>query len=1278
MFGGIGQTGPLGYSMLPSVMGNTAGAQSLMGGMMSQGMATGAPMLGGMSGMMGMDPISLGMKAASLAWSRGGAGVLGAGMAGMGTMAGAGVLGAGAAWAGGQMLSGAQQQMGLNRGLAQNFNFMNAQGGQGFSSNQGFRIGEDVRAMTHEFGKGGETANFSELSRLATNMGRMGMGQNVRTVKEFKDKFKQMVDSVKTIATELGTSLEEAQKMMASMKQTGIFKPGQAMTAAHLMRSTALGGGLAMSEVSSMMNIGSQISRSVGGLGRAGAMGGMKTIGQIGTAMQMGVLNEEDVYNATGLSGAEGRQAFATEMMSKSAKFLKSGKGRRFLASVAGANGELDQESMMEWMTGGVGTGRTMQMAGKNLAGVGRADFIRNEGHLRGAALEKFGGMLQPMVYKQWLQQKGWDANNMNDMSMLAFQRFSGLGRDEADAAVKVVNQLPEIMRSQSVTDSRMERSDLLARRGKTVGIEGMKRKLDQSREMVQGKLQQWGADLLEEGSDQIASFFNKMTGAYEQQANEAVSSFVSRTRSGGAVGKSAQRQFKRLFEGSMGAIGRDSRGGQVSGGMTSGQKYEQDLSNQIGAISRAKVTAEDREYNGSLSGMMYERWLTNEGMGMVGEDRLAGTQAFLKNRAATGDRSDIMKYEQWKQSSSTERAAMTARMESANGLGEEMGIGAGLMEQREKAALNALGGSGETTVAGRNAAIGAKLLGKQSTWYGSALGVAAKSLTAVPLAFMAAGEGIGNLFTGGSAFESKTTDALSGGIGSAVENFFDGGDRKQRMQAGMLIQDEGVRANIAAVASGKGDISLAQDRLRSLRYRQTKGELGEGTTDATELKLMNRAAGVNIMNRKLRALGLSDISQLTDPKQRESLENSIRLATKDDSITLDSVAKFRDTAQGAMDDVSRAAIQQAATDISSSQSFERDRYEKMGVAQYKQVREETRYTAKNGAGQMLLDQMNSEADAWGLKDPAAREKFFKEYSVGGKGPLAGGMSQGQWDLLGIDRADVPIYGSEMELTAASKKKMDASMKATGQTGAVAAGQEAARLAMAVTNVDFSKGDAHENLKKYFDATASRDKHFGTMSIEQKRAWARTHAGTEMGESMAVSLSQHERLIGLQNGQARRGITGEAAKYSAASDFLGVGMSKDEAMALTGKGSEAATAQVLSKLGVKGGVLESTAGKAFTADVNEAMRLAKEGKTGEAASLLGSARQNAPEEIAKALADAENKKAAGQGDPTAKIVAAINELPGAIAGLINLASGGDTAGPGYQGPPAPGQPAPGR
>ena len=90
-------------------------------------------------------------------------------------------------------------------------------------------------------------ASFEELGQLASNMGRMGMAEGVRSVKDFNEKFRQMVQTVKTVAAQLGTSLEEAQKMMVSLKGSGVFQKSRVVVVGAGWRAGRAGRGGGMS-----------------------------------------------------------------------------------------------------------------------------------------------------------------------------------------------------------------------------------------------------------------------------------------------------------------------------------------------------------------------------------------------------------------------------------------------------------------------------------------------------------------------------------------------------------------------------------------------------------------------------------------------------------------------------------------------------------------------------------------------------------------------------------------------------------------------------------------------------------------------------------------------------------------------------------------------------------------------------------------------------------------------------------------------------------------------
>lgn len=536
----------------------------VMGGAMSRVGAVGAPIMTGAAGLMGLDPMSLGLKAGIGAYGAG-MGLGGAAMAGGAVALPAMAFGAAAQHVGQQMWEGAGQQMNLNQTLRGSYNFRNAQGGQGFNRSDMTSIGTMIRDMSGQFGPGGEITGFRELTQLAGKMSTMGLAQGVKDVKDFAERFKTMVTSLKHMATDLGTTLEGAMEFAAAAKQSGVFGMGRAAAFTSAARQTAVAGGLAVSEVTGAGLIGSQISRAMGGLGRQGNNAGMRTIGQIGSATQMGVLSEEDIYNVTGLTGAEGRQAYATSSMQKTASFLQSGRGRRMLASMAGKDGTLDESAVQEFLSGGMSIQETMRLDNKMKSTVGRANFIRNEGRLRGAAMERLGAFLPAMQMQQWAASKGIDINDMDDRSMLFAQRQLGMGRDEVDQAIKMAKAMPRILQQQrqSAEDDAFHQGMGLQR--KQMGIEGIRTRFDQAKEQINSKLQKAGQDVLNAGSEAVDSFFTHLAGQYSQTVSEKADAAYRSAMFGGAASKS---NFQTYFGGTpRGLAGRGGAGISGLGG---------------------------------------------------------------------------------------------------------------------------------------------------------------------------------------------------------------------------------------------------------------------------------------------------------------------------------------------------------------------------------------------------------------------------------------------------------------------------------------------------------------------------------------------------------------------------------------------------------------------------------------------------------------------------------------------------------------------------------------
>lgn len=233
----------------------------------------------------------------------------------------------------------------------------------------------------------------------------------------------------------------------------------------------------------------------------------------------------------------------ATKQMQGAARFLRGGMGRRMLAAMASREGQLDEGDAEEFEAGGVSVGRTRQMWQENMKGVGRANFIRNEGRLRGEALRRFGGLAPAVAMRGWMEGKGIDVDTGNDRAMLFLQRRLHMGRDEADVMMKQIQNLPEILKERKISGQEEDMAQRMRQRQKTTGVEGLKRRLDQSVAEVQGEIQEAGAGFMQSLENEFEGVVNWLTNTRVKELRKDVVRALGRGRQGGAGGQAAMAQ---------------------------------------------------------------------------------------------------------------------------------------------------------------------------------------------------------------------------------------------------------------------------------------------------------------------------------------------------------------------------------------------------------------------------------------------------------------------------------------------------------------------------------------------------------------------------------------------------------------------------------------------------------------------------------------------------------------------------------------------------------------
>jgi len=1117
--------------------GNTGmQAEGLMGSGMSRGMSTGGSMMGGAASMLGLDPMGLGMRAGMGAFSMSGGGLMSAGMAGMGVFgaASAGVMGAG--FAGQQVMQGASNTMGLNNALRQNFNFQTANG-QGFSRGDMTAIGGTLQSMTHQVGAGGEMAGFGELSRLASNMGKMGMTSGVRDAQEFSKKFKEMVSTLKTVATELGTSLESAQELLSSSRGSGIFKKADQLKFSGTIRNLGLAGGLATSELTAMGNIGSQISRQFGGLGRQGAFGGMKALGQVGTATKIGALSEEDIYNATGQTGAEGRQAMATEMMQHTGSFLRSGKGRWFMASMAGKDGKLDMNVVNEYMSGGgFNVGETRDRAHQNLNGIGRANFIRNEGRLRGAIMEQMGGLAPALALTQWAAGKNINIDDMDPKSMLFAQKHLGMGRDELDATIKMAQSLPEIMRKQRDTakDDEYNQGKAQFRKSRDVKV-----RLDQIREKVQGKLQEIGSSIFTEGSDFIETTMNRMLGQYETHVSRNLDEIA---RSGTLGGAANTKNFKMMFGDQAGMMGMSSKEvaaatakfQDATGGIASDPSKRQEA-------ARLQQLAHNANFGGASQDVLqYAEYHKDElaaaynqgGIGAKrGEGRTAAMREYLTAEAAKGDPGAQRALAQLE----TSPEAVVGAMERKMGLDKDAQLGQ-TFDKGQKYA----GEGGHLSESERQKNTGRAFTGvsrndsiaRESTWGGTKAlvdltDIGANLATAGALAYdqVAWAMGISNkTISKGADDAGKFGDSVAeSGYGTA-ENFSTAG--KLNKSIGRAFEDEDTKSILQGIATGEGT-TAGNLRMAALSAKEKPTE--EDTGQLTALKMVS--FGKRYADLQGNTVGIKALLE------EAGKDPSLVAAQGEGGITAETLERYKTMAAGQAGDqaqknaeaLTRKWSDSAMKDLSYGESagiLSRDLGGQLTLSDksMKDLSKMKDPATGAQAAKMGLEIMKQQSDLGAITDPAERAKALEAIAAksGSMNETISNMSVEDMRKMAASQTGLAA-GDQAQDAIGRQTRYESVKKSTkgdvGQTMAKYMG-----LKVDDDELKAIKGKSPEELQAYFSKKLDLD----PANKDQQRDLKNTIAsasGATGGASTALRMSQ---LTGSLNDKQKEKLQGGA------------------------------------------------------------------------------------------------------------------------------------------------------
>lgn len=508
---------PFGPMASPAAAEFNAGSAAAPG-MYNAAASYGAPIMMGAGMMMGgragamLDPMTAGMRGfgRGVGWqsgagissnlgavARGGIGGIarGAAMAGMYAAPVMAMYAAGK-YAFGQMAEGAQFQNQTNALLQNTFRFTNDQSrtGYGFSQMEQRQIG----SMLNQMGTRDMMTTPQELLGLVGQGAQMGVFRGVQDAREFKQKFMQMKDALKEIASTFNTTLSEALPFFQQARQQGFWTPQDITRHATQVRQVQANTGMSARQAQSVMAMGAQMARSIGGTGQQGSEMMARAQMISGSALFGGVVTSQQLGEAGFGTGATGAQNLGNMLAGASARFARSRTGRWALAALMNREGTgLDPTGIQKLASGAMSIGEIGRRARQNVGGGRAYNFVMNEGELRGqlaqAGPQASLGIVRSLVGGRLFGTGGRDRL----ITRRIIQRFMGGNARQADMVAKLAREMPRMMAIQAArAEGSLDAQEQQRERQLQDTYEGFKRRVGQWwQEKITGPLKEVGAD---------------------------------------------------------------------------------------------------------------------------------------------------------------------------------------------------------------------------------------------------------------------------------------------------------------------------------------------------------------------------------------------------------------------------------------------------------------------------------------------------------------------------------------------------------------------------------------------------------------------------------------------------------------------------------------------------------------------------------------------------------------------------------------------------------------
>ena len=227
----------------------------------------------------------------------------------------------------GSQATGHWQNQQMGQAIMANAAPLGMQYNQGAAGDFGVHLADTAKSMG---------TDVSQLNSLVQNMSASGQMTGVRDIKEFKTKFKQVLDGIKEVATLTQGTLEDAQQTFSTLRQQGFYKTADVTAQAIKTEARAAAGGMTSGQMLQVGQAGADMYRQLGMRGRVGSdITGFNAM-SVNRAFETGAMDEAAVMEMGGPMAVAGMMSQAPAMVMRSSRQPGFYSMRRMMAASLG------------------------------------------------------------------------------------------------------------------------------------------------------------------------------------------------------------------------------------------------------------------------------------------------------------------------------------------------------------------------------------------------------------------------------------------------------------------------------------------------------------------------------------------------------------------------------------------------------------------------------------------------------------------------------------------------------------------------------------------------------------------------------------------------------------------------------------------------------------------------------------------------------------------------------------------------------------------------------